>query len=35
MDPYYNKNSYFQNEYILEEQYISYNEDNYDYGNNT
>ena len=34
MDPYYNENSYFQNEYILEEQYISYNEDNYDYGNN-
>ena len=34
MDPYYNENSYFQHEYILEEQYISYNEDNYDYGNN-
>ena len=34
MDPYHNENSYFQNEYILEEQYISYNENNYDYGNN-
>ena len=34
MDPYYNKNPYFQNEYILEEQYISYNENNYDYGYN-
>ena len=34
MDLYHNKYSYFQNEYILEEQYISYNENNYDYGNN-
>ena len=29
------ENSYFQDEYISEGQYISYNdEDNYDYGNN-
>ena len=34
MDLYHNENPYFQNEYILEEQYISYNDNNYDYGNN-
>ena len=35
MDFFYEENSYFQDEYISEEQYISYNdEDNYDYGNN-
>ena len=35
MDFFYEENSYFQDEYISEEQYISYNdEDNYDYVNN-
>ena len=35
MDLFYEQNPYFQDEYISEEQYISYNdEDNYDYGNN-
>ena len=35
MDLFYGENPYFQDEYISEEQYISYNdEDNYDYGNN-
>ena len=35
MDPSYEENPYFQDEYISEEQYISYNEEyNYDYGNN-
>ena len=35
MDLFYEENPYFQDEFISEEQYISYNdEDNYDYGNN-
>ena len=35
MDFFYEENFHFQDEYISEEQYISYNdEDNYDYGNN-
>ena len=34
MDLYHNENPYFQNEYILEEQYISYNNNNYGYENN-
>ena len=34
MDLYHNENPYFQNEYILEEQYISHNDNNYDYENN-
>ena len=35
MDFFYEENSYYQDEYISEEQYISYNdEDNYDYGDN-
>ena len=34
MDPYYNENAYFQDEYILEEQYIGYNNNNYGYENN-
>ena len=34
MDPYHNKNPYFQDEYIYEDQYISYNNGIYDYENN-
>ena len=35
MDLFYEENPYFKDEYISEEQYISYNdEDHYDYGNN-
>ena len=35
MDLFYEENPYFQDGYITEEQYISYNdEDNYNYGNN-
>ena len=34
MDSYYNENSYFQDGYILEEQYIRYNNNNYGYENN-
>ena len=35
MDFFHEENSYFQDEYISEEQYISYSdEDIYDYGNN-